>query len=114
MPDRLRRVLYRRSDNRCERCGVYKNSGLHLSHRIARGMGGTRETFDDLSRYNLLCHRCHLDLVEAYPDVALSLGLKVQRHDTPRLVPCRTWRGWVFLTRDGRYSWPPLAVDAWP
>jgi hypothetical protein len=85
---------------------------MHVSHRVPRGMGGTLESWDDMSRYNLLCPMCHLQHVEAYPDVALAYGWRVQRIDTPMLVPCRTWQGWAFLTVDGGYSWPPLRDEA--
>lgn len=110
-PESTRRALYRRSGDRCEVCGVVRRSHLHISHRIARGMGGTtREQWTNLSRYMLLCGRCH-DVVERNPETAATYGWKAPRFSPTHLNPCWTWRGWVFLTKDGGYTWPPLPPE---
>ena len=113
-PETTRLALYQRSGNRCEMCGLVRRMGLHISHRIARGMGGTtREQWDDMSRYMLICGRCHA-IVEGRPTAAAKFGWKSPRFSYPWCVPARTWMGWVFLTRDGDYTWPPLALDSLP
>ena len=110
-PESTRRALYHRSGDRCEVCGVVRRSHLHISHRIARGLGGTtREQWTNLSRYMLLCGRCH-DVVERNPASAAKYGWKSPRFSPAWVVPTRTWRGWVFLTRDGQYTWPPLSLE---
>lgn len=110
-PESTRRMLYHRSGDRCEMCGITRKTNLHISHRIARGMGGTtREQWANLSRYMLICGRCH-SLVENHPREAAKYGWKSPRFAPAWTVPCWTWRGWVFLTKDGRYTWPPLSPE---
>lgn len=108
VPEKVRKRLYARAGDRCERCGIRRNVGLHVSHRIARGMGGKAEDWKDLSQWNLLCGMCHLGHVEMHPEEARLEGWKVPRGETSRNWPCRTWQGWAYLTPGGGYEWPPV------
>jgi hypothetical protein len=111
-PEATRRALYVRAGNTCEMCGVVRRMGLHISHRIARGMGGAvNERWDDLSRYMLICGKCHA-IVEGRPAAAARFGWKSPRYVDPSKTMCWTWRGWVFLTPGGGYTWPPLGAGA--
>jgi len=108
VPQRVRESLYLRSDARCERCGLRQRAGLHVSHRVPRGMGGRIEDWDDYSAWNLLCATCHLGYVERFPNDAANYGWKVPRWDVPSLVAVSTYRGWAYLTPSGGYQWPPV------
>ena len=110
VPWSVREALYRRSGNRCERCAVLRRTGLTVSHRQPRGMGGKREDWGDLSQWNLLCAPCHLTFVERNPRDATRDGWKVPAGLRTTIAPVKTWQGWAFLTPDGGYAWPPQAV----
>lgn len=97
-PTKVRALVRARCDARCERCGQRKP--LEMSHRIARGMGGTLLGQDNPALYNGLCHDCHA-WVEANPLLAHAGGWKVDREADVTKVPCHAFYGWVLLDRDG-------------
>lgn len=111
--DAARAALYVRAGSRCERCGLYRNGGLHVSHRQPRGMGGALGrrvlTHDRLANLNLLCGYCHLGFVEQSIRESTAYGWRVPRGFQPEDFPVLTWRGWAYLTNDGEYTWPPIA-----
>jgi 5-methylcytosine-specific restriction endonuclease McrA len=109
VPDDTRAALYRRSNWRCERCGVRYGSGMHVSHRKPRGMGGKRADHARLSNLNLLCAPCHLRFVEANPEAAGIRGWRVASWADPALVPVRLYDGWAFLDDAGGVMSPPFA-----
>jgi hypothetical protein len=99
-----------RSKFRCERCGLRQMTGLHMSHRQARGMGGARSrkviAHHRLANLNALCAGCHLRYVEAEPTLAYQDGWKVRRGLEPEDVPVRMWDGVWMLGNDGsRTPW---------
>jgi len=98
VPTRTRILVKGRADNRCERCSQYKP--LEMSHRIARGMGGSKVGQDNPALYNALCHACHA-WVEANPLLAHAGGWKVDRGADVCTVPCHAFYGWVLLDRQG-------------
>lgn len=98
----IRIKVLERSKFRCERCGVRQMSGLHMSHRQARGMGGAKgKPHDRLSNVNALCAKCHLRFVEREPSLAELEGWKVRRGKVPMAVPIRMWDGWFILDDTG-------------
>lgn len=73
---------------------------LDMSHRKARGMGGTRVNQDDPALYNALCRPCHA-WVESHPFEARRYGWKVPLGVPLTEHPVRTWSGWVLLLSHG-------------
>lgn len=109
VPEVTRYAVLSRSQFRCERCGLRLLTGLHMSHRQSRGMGGAKgRPHARLSNINALCPKCHLRVVEKYPILAESEGFRCQSWQDTLLVPVRTHRGWVYLDDDGGVSYPPL------
>lgn len=88
----------------CVRCG--HGGTLSTQHRVARGMGGTREAWvNEPANLITLCGtgttRCH-GWVEHHPLEAQAAGLSVPRDGLrPDFVPVLTWRGWMLLTNGG-------------
>lgn len=102
--DSVRGKVLVRARNRCERCGVRRESGLQMSHRQARGMGGARSRglpHDRLSNVNALCEKCHLRFVEARPFLAIEEGWKVPHGIDVLEVPIRMFDGWFLLDDSG-------------
>lgn len=98
-PTATRSLVKARSNGYCERCGLSTN--LEMSHRIAKGMGGSDKDQRSPALYNALCHRCHA-WVEANPTEALATGWKVPRNTDPTQYPYRHWAwGWVRPADDG-------------
>lgn len=86
-------------------------SGLHMSHRQPRGMGGatTRKVVPHSrpANINALCPSCHLGFVERYPAKAVEDGWKVTRGTEPEDVPIKAWWGWTLVTNAGDYAPAP-------
>lgn len=105
VPQLTRAAVLERSQFRCERCGVRKMQGLHMSHRIPRGSGGAKgargKPHSRLSNVNALCSKCHLSFVEANPTLAYDEGWKVRRGTDPMSVPIRMWEGWFIIDDTG-------------
>jgi len=116
------RLVRERDDHRCARCGRSASFGylpLTTQHRVARGMGGTKDPAVNLpSNLLTLCgdgtRGCH-GWVEANPAEAKDHGWSVRRGQPPAEVPVWTWRGWVLLDNSGglaatRVSGAPLCA----
>lgn len=76
------------------------------SHRIAKGMGGTRDPRSNTASNNLhSCRNCH-NVVEADPAAAYANGWKIRRGVAdPTDVPVLHWvHGWVRLDEAGGWS----------
>lgn len=100
--DATRAIVLQRSQFRCERCGVRMLKGLHMSHRQARGMGGSSSRgrpHDRPSNVNSLCAKCHLTHVERYPEEAMEEGWRVPHGGDVLEVPIQMYDG-VFLLDD--------------
>lgn len=98
-----RLLVIRRAGNRCERCGwrpTPPGQSLDMSHRKARGMGGSRKGQDDPALYNALCRHCH-QWVEANPFEARRYGWKVARGTECSDAPFRSWQGWLIADSSG-------------
>lgn len=118
-PD-VRALVIGRDQATCQRCGAPGN-GLH--HREGRGVGGRGKV--DADRTNgpawmvTLCGHgntsgCHkeidLDRASAEAD-----GYVIRRNGPvvdASLMPVRTYRGWRYLTADGRSVPPPAVASA--
>lgn len=100
-----RQIILARAGGYCERRGCTAPAS-NIHHRRARGMGGDRrpET-SSASNGVALCgsgtQGCH-GWVEAHPNEARELGLRVHRNHDPAEIPVYLRRGWVLLTDDGR------------
>lgn len=96
-----------RDEGRCQRCGKHlQGQAFSRHHRMGRGMGGTRNPrAAAASNGVLLCGTgttgCHGE-VESRKEEAEKLGFVVRRGDDPANRPVRTFRGWRYLTDDGR------------
>jgi 5-methylcytosine-specific restriction protein A len=104
----VRLLAYARSDQRCERCGVYAYGGS-LHHRRPRGMGGDkRPETNAVSNAIVLCGHatspdgCHR-WVENHRTDALELGLLVSKYDNPAETPVELRVGRVLLGNFGEY-----------
>ena len=98
---------------RCERCGLRLPSGLHMSHRQPRGMGGQKgRPHDRLSNINALCPKCHLGFVEREPAEAERLGFRVRRGGSTRNTPFLAWFGWTSIDDAGAYDTVPDPVSS--
>jgi 5-methylcytosine-specific restriction endonuclease McrA len=97
VPQATRTSVLERSKFRCERCGTRQMQGLHMSHRQARGMGGSKtkgRPHHRLSNVNALCAKCHLRFVERYPTLAIAEGWKVKTGMDPSTIPILMHDGW--------------------
>lgn len=106
-----RPVVLLRAGGRCENCSA-RNVRLQMSHRVARGMGGTRRSEGSAhSPANLcaLCASCH-QRVEAHPAWAYDTGLKVRRGRDPLAAPVRMWDGWWLLADSGQKITAPTTT----
>ena len=56
--ERVRKIVLRRDENRCQGSGVEHDSQLHVHHRLPRSMGGR----DDPANLVTLCSTCHAGL----------------------------------------------------
>jgi hypothetical protein len=104
-PDReVVEIVRVRDGYACVRCG--RGGQLTTQHRVARGMGGTREPWvNQPANLISLCGsgttQCH-GWVEHHPAEARAAGLALDRDgQRPENVPVRTWRGWMLLTNTG-------------
>ena len=99
-PTRVRNLINKRAQHRCEICGIRKRD-MQIHHRKPRGMGGTSdERVNEPSNGLLLCASCH-GFVESSRGDAYRMGWLVRGEGLPPLVPARRWDGWKWLARDG-------------
>lgn len=110
--ERTRLLVLRRARHRCERCGIAGKT-LDMSHRKARGMGGSRLGQDDPALYNALCRMCHL-WVERNPFEARRFGYKVAIGASLTEAPVRRWDGWVTLDSSGSSATYECSDDGGP
>jgi hypothetical protein len=96
-----REIVLIRAGGRCEHCGA--RTVLEMSHRIARGMGGTKRSGASAHSPANLAALCSADHrhVEAYPFWAYSMGLKIRRGGDPLTTPIVMWDGRWLLDDDG-------------
>lgn len=103
----VRKQVFERAGNCCERCGKTITSEYSIHHRKPRGMGGTKDPAANLpSNLVLLCGSattpggCHTS-VEKARQAAISTGWIVARTADPETVPVKMISGWWFLRPDG-------------
>jgi hypothetical protein len=96
----VRRVVLRRDDHRCVRCG---REACDVHHRQPKGMGGTsnEEVAFGLANLISLCRECH-SFVHANPLEAYKTGYLVHSWDDPETIAVLTksW-GTVSFRSDG-------------
>ena len=96
-----RRLLWKRAQGRCERCGEELYAfGWEASHRQPR-----RTRNHSPANLNVLCRPCHR-WVEDNWVLAEAFGFRVSVHaKDPAAFPVALWDyRWVRLTADGRYE----------
>jgi hypothetical protein len=115
VPERTRLLVLRRAGWRCERCGWRSNQqvSLDMSHRKARGMGGSKHGQDDPALYNALCRHCH-QWVESNPFEARRYGYKVARDTDCHEAPYRSWQGWLIPDSSGSSATHECSDDGGP
>jgi len=94
-----RRIVYRRSHNRCEMCTVQVSSG-HIHHRKPRRMGGRKKNkyINEPENLLLLCEKCHMT-VESNRKTAVDNGFLLRESDDPAVSPVFVGsRRWVLLS----------------
>ena len=110
----IRNEVLRRSNFRCEKCGIHLAEGFYYSihHRTPRGMGGTREKRLNLpSNLVAICGSgttgCH-GWIEHNRSEAEDAGWLVSRYQECAEVPLFIYGvGWRYLTDEGDYSSSP-------
>lgn len=112
----VRRLVKERSGGRCESCDTILSGFASVHHRIARGMGGSRDPKLNLpSNLLVLCGSgvsgCH-GFTESRREEAYRHGLLVRRGDDPAVVPVMYRGAWVLLVDDGTTQASPVHV-AW-
>lgn len=72
-------------------------------------MGGSKDPdINDPSNLVLLCEACHLRQIEIHRSSGYDDGFLVYADARPWRVPVKIYaRGFIYLTRDGRYSVTP-------
>lgn len=112
-PAKVMRLLRERSGGLCE-LGIVclgRAAATDPSHRMAKGMGGTKDPRSNTAANNLhSCRKCH-DVVERDPAAAYANGWKIRRGIAdPQDIPVRHWvHGWVYPGEDG--SARPTAAE---
>lgn len=111
-PEATRRIIYDRADRCCERCGIYAYGGA-IQHRLARGMGGSKNPAKSaVSNGVLMCAPCHAWVEDRRNRAqAEADGWFIpQDGPDPALVPIRhVHLGFVYLDPAGMYLYnPPL------
>ncbi|WP_326643039.1 hypothetical protein OG884_06195 [Streptosporangium sp. NBC_01755] len=107
-PPAVMALLAKRSGGWCE-LGIVclgNAQATDPSHRIAKGMGGTKDPRSNTAANNThACRACH-DVVERDPAAAYANGWKIRRGlADPTDVPVRHWvHGWVRLDVAGGWS----------
>jgi 5-methylcytosine-specific restriction protein A len=101
-------ILAERSGGMCELGIVCLGNApaTDPSHRIAKGMGGTKDPRSNTASNNLhACRACH-NIVEADPKGAYARGWKIRHGQAdPRMVPVWHWvHGWVLLDDAGGWT----------
>ncbi|MEO3856114.1 hypothetical protein [Acrocarpospora sp. B8E8] len=101
-------LLAQRSGGLCEIGMVCLGNApaVDPSHRIAKGMGGTKDPRSNTAANNLHACRADHDLVERDPAAAYANGWKIRRGVAdPTQVPVRHWvHGWILLAEDGTWT----------
>lgn len=99
------RMVRERDDWRCARCGGW--GPLSTQHRVARGMGGSRQPWkNEPANLLTLCGSgttgCH-GWIERRPAWAEAHGWSARQYvgDQVWRIPVWTWRGWVQLYETG-------------
>jgi len=109
-----KRATFKRDGNTCANCG---KRAKDAQHRIARGMGGSRDPRIAYGLVNLvsLCRDCH-ELAESRDEQMHAKGFWLSSGENPAAVPVTyaTPDGPEkrYLTEDGGYSDKPPAVGA--
>lgn len=105
IPAKVRKALYERAGNSCERCGVSNAYTYSAHHRRPRGMGGSSDpATDTLTNLVLLCGSgttgCH-GWTESQRTESYVSGYLVRQSNDPADEPI-VYRGqWVYLLPDG-------------
>lgn len=107
-PAKVMNLLKARSGGFCEIGMVCLGTApaVDPSHRIAKGMGGTKDPRSNTAANNLHACRADHDLVERDPAAAYANGWKIRRGVmNPDDVPVRHWvHGWILLAEDGSWT----------
>lgn len=116
-PVKVRMVIRRRADYRCEVCaknlGAASAATAQIHHRRARGMGGSSDPMTrNVTNGLLVCHSCHAR-IESEREWALDRGFLVKQGTSPATVSVRLWNAHpVLLTHDGGYGRVTTPEDA--
>lgn len=102
-PPKVRDLVLRRADGRCERCGMFTDA-MQLHHRRARGMGGSTAVDTNTAANALaLCVNCHRD-VESMRVDSVNLGFLVRQGFDPAAVPVFRRGQWSLLGLGGDFT----------
>lgn len=97
----VKEMILRRTNWRCDRCGLRAEFG-HFHHRSPRRAGGSSREDLGLPSNGLLLHpSCH-DYIESKRKIAAQLGFLVGYGTLPSQAPVMLWSGWHLLTDDGQ------------
>jgi hypothetical protein len=115
---RVRRLVRDRAEGTCECCAIWLPPGYgQLQHRVARGMGGSRNPLlGSAANGLLLCGTpasgCH-GLAESRDEDMHQMGMWLRSYEDPLVVPVRLHgQADRWLTLDGDYSTRPPRAGA--
>jgi hypothetical protein len=99
-----RRIVFERSEGRCEKCGQTLATVWECHHRRLRSQGGDDSVCNLLALHSD-CHNAGSPgSVHSRPGLSYGAGYLVRRFLDPRDVPVLLHgRRWVLLTSDGHY-----------
>lgn len=96
-----RKLLYRRSERVCERCGMRRAVNAH--HRRSAGRVWTSENLLDLDGSGTTgCHGWVTDHKDIAREFGWVVGNRINPLWTPVLIATRHGFRWCYLTRDGQ------------
>lgn len=100
-----RRIVFERSEGRCEKCGLTLPAVWECHHRRLRSQGGD-DSVCNLLALHTDCHNAGSPgSVHSRPGLSYGAGYLVRRYLDPRDVPVLLHgRRWVLLTHQGGYQ----------
>lgn len=102
LPKEIRDAVYRRSEGRCEKCGIgMARSSMVVHHRKLRSRGGTDE-LSNLIGVTASCHNAATDSIHFNPKIAEEFGYMTPAWENTENHKILLWGElWALLKDDG-------------
>lgn len=110
---RLRELVYSRSQGYCEKCGLGLPESWALHHRKLKSRGG-KDTVENLIALHHECHNLGTNSVHLNIKIAEENGWIVKGHADPAEVPITLhYKSIVILDSEGRYEFIEGEANGW-